>query len=169
MPKRTNPFQELVSLIQTALSREGDRVTDSAMVKVHGLETEREIDILHEMPGATFTVKVAVEAKDEGRPIDLENFDSYLGKYRGEGRVAADKVVLVSRHGFTAGVIEKAKLVDVQLLTLDEAKDYDWANLGPEHAGLTRQSALHVHFKPHICQVRLFPAIRGGARSPHAA
>src|SRR5262245_48285264 len=126
MPQRTNPFQELVALIERAFAREGDKITESAMVKVQGLETEREIDVLHETTNSLYSIKIAVEAKDESSPIDLIAFDSYLAKFRGEGRVAVDKIIIVSRNGFTGGAIEKAKLVDVTLLTLDEAKETDW-------------------------------------------
>jgi hypothetical protein len=106
-------------------------------------------------------IKVAVEAKDEGRPWDLTHVDRYLGKYRGEGRVLVDKIVLVSRHGFTAGAIEKAKLADVVLFTLDEAKNFDWTNLDPKYGDLKQSAMLHVRIAPHVCKVVLEPPIEG--------
>src|SRR5262249_28609687 len=78
MPQRTNPFQELVALIEHAFAKDGDKVTPSAMVKVHGLETEREVDILRETPNGLYTIKVALEAKDESRTMELTTFEGYL-------------------------------------------------------------------------------------------
>src|SRR4051794_9352503 len=81
MPKRTNEFQELVSLIRHSLAREGDSIEDSAMVKVQGLETEREIDILHQTSDGFSTTKIAIEARDEGRPLDVGTLDELKSKY----------------------------------------------------------------------------------------
>ena len=127
MPKRTNPFQELVHRIQVAFSSKGDTVTVSAMVKPEDLEEEREIDILRETSKGTRRIKIAVEAKDERRPMDLIKFDSYLGKYRCEGRVAVDEIVIITRRGFSKSVKKKALLTKVTLLTLDNAINYDWS------------------------------------------
>src|SRR4051812_44623281 len=110
MPKRTNPFQDLVHLIELAFVKKGEKITVSAMVKPEGLEALREIDVLRETPQGLRTIRVAVEAKDEKRRMDLITFDSYCGKYFGEGRVAVDRVVLVTRRGFTRPVKEKARL-----------------------------------------------------------
>jgi hypothetical protein len=57
-----------------------------------------------------------------------------------------DKFVVVTRHGYSEGVAEKARKLDVELLTLDEARDRDWSELGP--------SKLNFSFPPHICQIR---------------
>lgn len=158
MPKRTNEFQELMALIEHSFARKDDKITSPAMVKVVGLETEREIDILHETAAGMFRIKVAIEAKDEGRPIDVTAFESYAAKYRGEGRVAVDKFVLVSRHGFTKAAKEKARLMDVPLLTLQEAKDFDWSAL-PQHSLFPRVKAFRFQGPPHICRIEYKPAL----------
>jgi hypothetical protein len=131
------------------------------MVRVHGLETEREIDILFETTSGLYRVKIAVEAKDEGRPVDLDTFDHYVGKYKGPFPADVDKFVVVSRNGFTKGVIEKASAMGVPLMTLDEARDFDWAKLRPEYGPLQQKSELHLRFAPHVCRIRLVPAVRG--------
>lgn len=158
MPRRTNEFQELVSLVCKAYARAGDTIEDSAMVKVQGLETEREIDILHTTSEGLFKIKIAVEAKDEARPIDLETFDSLYAKYKGEGRVQVDKFVIVSRNGFTGGVREKAKLADVTLMTLDEAKGADWASVCPTCPGELRPAGTaRFQMPPHLHDIRVDP------------
>src|SRR5262245_41330180 len=150
MPQRTNEFQELVALIRRAFAREGDTVEESAMVSVQGMETEREIDILHKTSDGWGVVKISVEAKDEGRPIDIETVEQLSAKYRGEGRVHVDKFMIVSRNGFTKGAREKAAVLDIPLLTLDEAKEFDWTSLGPAYANLPKTQTLHFRFAPHF-------------------
>jgi len=159
MPPRTNEFQELVSLIRRSLAKGGDTIEDSAMVQVQGLETKREIDILHTTSDGFSTIKIAVEAKDEGRKLDLTTFEQLSAKYRGEGRVCVDKFIVVSRNGFTEGVIEKARLMDVPLLTLDEARDFDWSKVGPEHHELRRATKLQFRIAPHIKAIKVCPPL----------
>jgi len=151
MPKRTNEYQELVALIERALSGKGAKVTQSAEVKVDGLETLREIDVLIEDNVGTYQVRIAVEARDTKRKVDLSAFDKFLGQYRGECRVLVDKHVLVARAGFTKGVIEKAAKTDVELLTLAEAKGKDWSKVAPGTATFKAP--------PHVCGVRFVPPI----------
>lgn len=159
MPQRTNEFQELVGLIRHSLARDGDSVKESAMVRVQGLETEREIDILHQTTDGFTTVKISVEAKDEGRKIDLTTLEQLCAKYRGEGRICVDKFIVVSRNGFTQGAIEKAKLLDVPLLTLDEAKEFDWSTVGPERNALRHTISMQFRMAPHIHEVKTVPPL----------
>jgi hypothetical protein len=73
-------------------------------------------------------------------------------KYRGECRVLVDKFVIVSRRGFTKGVLEKGAMVDVELLTLDEAKEKDWSKEGP--------GTFTFRKPPHICHIYFLPPIQ---------
>lgn len=107
----------------------GAKVTPSAMEPTDfGL---REVDVLIESPLGPFMMKVAVEAKDQGRPMDRKEFDSLKGKYTGEGRVAVDRVVIVTRSGFTPAVVELARKLRFELFTLDEAREVKWPALCP--------------------------------------
>ena len=158
MPKRTNAFQELVGLIERAFASKDDKVTASAMVKVQGLETEREIDILRETATGLYRIKVAIEAMDDARPVTLPDFDSYVAKYRAEGRLLVDKFILVSRNGFTGGVVEKAKLLDVPLLTVDEAKQTDWTAFGPGYSMLKAGVQFLFSTGPYLENIEVVPA-----------
>ena len=151
MPARTNDFQELVSLIERTLAPHGAKVTDSAEVEVFGLAQTREVDVLIEGPYGPYTMKLAVEAKDEGRPLAMEAFDALCQKYRGECRVLVDKFIIVSRNGFTKGVAEKASRLDVELLTLDEAKEKDWSKTGP--------GMFTFRQPPHVCKIFFLPPL----------
>ena len=81
MPRRTNDFQELVSLVQKALVPSGAKVTDSPLVDVPGMSEPREIDVLIETAVGPYHMKIAVEAKDNRRKMDSTQFESLIGKY----------------------------------------------------------------------------------------
>ncbi len=85
------------------------------------------------------------------RKLSLQAFDSFIQKYRGECRVLVDKIVLVARRGFTKGVLEKAKKLDIELLTIDTAKNKDWSRIGP--------GTLNFSVAPHICRIAFLPPI----------
>lgn len=147
MPKRSNEFQELVSLIQKALAPSDATVTDSALVG----EDSREIDILIDGKFGHFQMKVAVEAKDEKRKMDLVKFESIIGKYFSEGGIKVNKVVVVTRAGFYNPVKERAKLLGIDLMTLQEAKTTNWHRFS--------NASLSFKVQPHICGLDFTPPI----------
>ncbi len=113
-------------MIQKSLAPKDATVTESQMVYVPGQSIEREIDILIETAVGPFRIKIAIEAKDEKRRLDLTKFESILGKYLIEGGVKVDKIVIVTRSGFTKPVRIRAKCLGVELMTLSEAKEFKW-------------------------------------------
>jgi hypothetical protein len=125
MPKRSNDFQELVAMIQRALMPEGARITESR------LEDGREIDVLIESAVGPYDLRIAVEAKNETRKMDIAKFESYIGKYLAEGGVRVNKVVVVARNGFTPRVFDRAKQLDIELITVTEAVSLDWTRITP--------------------------------------
>src|SRR5207245_10108016 len=85
MPRRTNDFQELVSLVQKALVPTGAVVTDSALVGIPGMSEPREIDVLIETAVGPYRITIAVEARDHRRKMDSTKMESLIRKYMGSG------------------------------------------------------------------------------------
>ncbi len=143
MPKRTNPFQQLVHMIESALAPMGAKITESAM------ENGREIDVLIESELGQYNMKIAVEAKNEKCPLDVGTIEQYIGKYQ-VGGIPVNQVVVVSSSGFTHKARKKAALNNIKLLTLEEAEQSDWTKL-----------AQQVVFKigPYINSVELIPSV----------
>lgn len=137
MPKRTNEFQELVTLIQEAVAPKGAKVTASAMVPSPSSGQLREIDVLVEHPGGRQALKVAVEAKDEKRKFDATKIEAIIGKYFGPGALPVGKVVVVTHRGFTKGARARANDVGITLFTLAEARAAKWNAFFP--TGMVRQ------------------------------
>jgi hypothetical protein len=131
MPQRTNDFQELVARVHRALAPEGAIVTESAMVETSVEGETREIDVLIETNVAPYRIRIAVEAKDEGRPMDSTKFESIIGKYLVEGGVKVNKIAVVTHHGFYEPVVRRARTLGIDLLTLTEAQQVDWSRLRP--------------------------------------
>lgn len=151
MPKRTNPFQELVTLIQEALAPVGATVTPTAMVPGKTSGNLREIDVLVETSVGPFRIKIAVEAKDEGRPLDATRIETIIGKYRGSGAIQVNKIVVIARNGFTEEARTRARDEDIDLLTLNEAKVCKWCRLVPQ--------SFKLHFPPMPVGFELAPAL----------
>ncbi|OAI51137.1 hypothetical protein AYO44_17300 [Planctomycetaceae bacterium SCGC AG-212-F19] len=138
-------------MIQRALAPQGARITESALVDVPGISEGREIDILIETEVGPYHIKIAVEAKDEGRKMDSTKFESLLGKYNVEGGVKVNKVVIVTHQGCYQPVIDRAKLLGIELYTLEQIKDSDWSKFFPQQ--------MRFRMPPHICGIEVEPPI----------
>ncbi len=123
MPRRTNPFQRLISRLEQALAGPSDRVLESAELEEYPDSSLREVDTLIEGHVAGHPVRVAVECRDHARPQGKEWIDQLCGKYRD---LDVSEVVAVSRSGFTKGARQKAQQVGVRLYTLEETEGEGW-------------------------------------------
>jgi hypothetical protein len=128
VPKRTNPFQRLIKIIESQLWSEAE-LTESAVVG------GREIDILIEHRAGGTEFRVAIECRDHQRTQSVQWVDSLIGKYGtrdpSQGVVpVAHKVIAVSSSGFSKSAYEKAQSSDVglELLTLGEAENVEWGD-----------------------------------------
>ena len=69
---------------------------------------------------------IAVECRDRARPADIEWIDALIGKY---DDMPVNRVVAVSRMGFTSGAKKKASENGIIYWTLEEAHQQDhWVN-----------------------------------------
>ncbi len=146
MPKRTNDFQQLVSMVQMAFAPAGAKVTESVM-----FDGTREIDILIESAVGPYSIKIAVEAKDEKRPLDVQKIELMIGKYQSAGGIPVNKVVIVAQNGFTKTARDRAAQANIELLTLAQANQSDWTKLVPQQ--------MVWRMPPHIESVELVPPV----------
>lgn len=123
MPKRTNTFQKLITQIYSQMATSDERVTESALVREPTGETEREIDILLEKKIFGIDIRIAVECRGRSHKDDIQWIDGLIGKYR---NLPIDKVVAVSKSGFSKGAEEKAQANGIDTLTLLQALETDW-------------------------------------------
>lgn len=127
MPKRSNPFQHLIALIEKQLAPLGARVAESLMVRDRLTGDQREVDTAILVDGgAGRKLVIAIECRDHNRKQTVEFIDSLIGKYRD---LEVDKVVAVSSSGFLAPAIEKSSKVGITTMTLEDAESVEWTTI----------------------------------------
>jgi len=124
MPKRTNEFQRLVKTIYERMASPGDLVTESARLKERDAKTEREVDILLEKKMFGAQIRIAVECRDRSHKDDVTWIDGLIGKYKD---LDVDRKFAVSSSGFSLAAQNKANLNRIELLTLRQALETNWA------------------------------------------
>jgi hypothetical protein len=122
MPKRTNPFQKLITVIEKQLAGNGVVVTESKML------TEGEVDILIEGSVSSYAIKIAIECRDHRRKQDKCWIEQIIGKYAGQPP-PVNQVVAVSNSGFTKKAVALAKQHGITVLSLKEAAAADWIGI----------------------------------------
>src|SRR5579883_1237088 len=135
-------------MIQMAFAPAGAKVTESVLV-----DGTREIDVLIESAIGPYSIKIAVEAKDEKRPLDVLKIELMIGKYLSAGGVPVNKVVVVAQNGFTKTAKARAAQANIELLTLAQASQSDWTKLVPQQ--------MVWRMPPHIDSVKLVPPVAG--------
>jgi hypothetical protein len=119
MPERTNEFQKIVDIIQRLYAPKDAIITTSAMITPSSGGAPREVDILIEFKTDLYPFKVAVEAKDFSRAIDVTGIEVYGGKYNSNGGIVVNKVIIVA-HSFTEAAKQRANDLGFSLHTIHE-------------------------------------------------
>ncbi|MDQ3703938.1 MAG: restriction endonuclease [Chloroflexota bacterium] len=84
---------------------------------LHDVGTKREIDVLLTSTIAGYAVGVAVECKNERKPIGVQSIDAFIGKLQHVG-IPVQHGVFVSASGYTKVAVERALACGLRLLTL---------------------------------------------------
>jgi hypothetical protein len=128
MPKRSNEFQQLVSLIERALQSSDVTVTESRELEDKSTGRPREVDVvLESRQGAhPFIISVECRAGSSPRPASIEWVEQMWGKH---ATLPTNKLILVAKGGFTAAARQKAGWLNVTLLELREATECDWGSV----------------------------------------
>src|SRR5690606_10270178 len=87
-------------------------------------EEDREMDIVLESVISGHEVRIVIECRDHKRRQAVGWIEELSGKYRDQ---PVAKVVAVSRSGFTKTALTKARRLNIETLTLEEALDEDWS------------------------------------------
>lgn len=125
MPKRTNFFQKLIYQLHKQLAGNAV-VTESKMLIDKETGSQVEVDIVIESNVGLVPITIGIECTSKSRPATLEWYRQLVQKH---ADLPISKTVLVSESGFTKDVYKKAKISNVELLTLEEAMDTRWLNI----------------------------------------
>lgn len=122
MPQRTNTFQRLVTLMTATLAGRA-QVTESAMLVDRVSGERREVDILVTAIAGGYTVQLGIEVVSWSRPADTPWVEKMRAKHE---NLPIDKLILISKSGFSKPALCKAEFYGIEALTLEEASEADW-------------------------------------------
>jgi len=123
MPKRSNDFQKLIYLIENVLNDGNAKVIQSAEVVDNDTGNIREVDILIESIIGTHNVKIGIECVSKSRSADVKWIEEMSRKHESLG---TNKLILVSKSGFTKSAKIKASKQNIEIYTLEDAEKIDW-------------------------------------------
>lgn len=124
MPKRSNEFQQLIYSIQHRVA-DGATVTESKFLIDRQTGDEVEVDIAIQSIVNGFPITISIEVRDRGRPATIEWVRESIGKH---ATLPTNKLVLVSKSGFTKSALKKATENEIEALSLEQAEDYQWSD-----------------------------------------
>lgn len=120
----------------------GATVEESAMVADTQDGTLREVDILITVPAGGRDLRIGIECRDHKRRADLQWIEQVKSKYE---LLPVDRRVVVSRRGFSATALTRARLWSIETLTMGAARKIDWASpvLRLQHVDFTETTYVH--------------------------
>ena len=124
MPRRSYEFQRLIYLLHHQL-HDRATVSESAMLPDRLGGKAQEVDILIEEPVGQITLRIGVEVRDRSRAADV----GWIQEMRGKHEHRTDKLILVSRTGFTKPALYEAQKFGIETMHLQEAIEADWAGI----------------------------------------
>lgn len=125
MPKRSNPFQQLVRLLHERLD-DSWSVTESKMFQDSLTGEEREVDIVLESSVGTYKVIVSIECRDHKRKADVSWIESMVQKHHS---LPTSKLVLWSASGFSKAALKKAEILKTDTHSGGSIESINWAIL----------------------------------------
>lgn len=87
-----------------------------------GIPTE--VDVLIRVPGGERELTIGIECRDHKRKADKAWIEQIYGKF---AVLPIDRRVAVSRRGFSKTALVRARLHNIETLSLDHANKLDWA------------------------------------------
>ena len=162
---RSNEFQRLVAMIQDVLAAKGARVTESAAESDSDNKDDREIDVVEERDGIPFHLKIAVEAKDHGRPMTINQFEELLGKYFTDGSIPVDHLVVVTHRGFVPKV-ERRSITENAYGNRNTLKQLSEIDAGEIGQWLPATREMFVAHEPPEIQIQAIEPLPPGLALP---
>jgi len=122
MPKRSNRFQRLVTMLTATLAGKA-KVTESAMLEDKVTNELREVDVLLELVAATYPISLGIEVISWARKADVTWVEKMRAKHE---NLSTNKLILVSESGFSDQAKKKAKFYEIDTLEIEDACGTDW-------------------------------------------
>ncbi|MGN2636508.1 hypothetical protein ACTD5D_10005 [Nocardia takedensis] len=120
MPKRSNLFQEVMAIVQQHINDDDTEVSESKELPDGFTGQLREVDICieREIPGSGREI-IGIECRDHNRKQSIEWVEQMFGKHH----LLTDKLILISRSGFTGPALTKAAALRVLTITPQSSEE----------------------------------------------
>ncbi|MGV0603940.1 hypothetical protein [Mycolicibacterium sp. XJ1904] len=119
MPRRTNDFQDLITLLTQIIGKDVAKPSVELPSKITG--KKREVDIVVEGEVSGHRVLIGIECSaPKRRPNTVEWVERMYGKH---SHLPTQKLVLVSSTGFTADALKLAAFHDIEAITPGEVTE----------------------------------------------
>ncbi|MHB1350014.1 MAG: hypothetical protein ACYCYR_09090 [Desulfobulbaceae bacterium] len=125
MPKRTNQFQRLATLLHEQLDKNWT-VTESEMLINNLTGEEREVDIVCRNKLGAHEIILSIECTASKRPAGSPWVECMAGKHE---HLPTDKLILWSESGFSKFAQESAEKQGIETVAQDEEITEEWAKL----------------------------------------
>ncbi len=116
-------FEKLIHDIHTQLAPAGAVVKLDDKIVGCFSKTPRQLDITIRVRIAQYDVLIVVECKDQARPIDVTELDSFANKLED---VKANKGVMISTSGYTPAAVNTARAKGIDTRTYIDTDSVDW-------------------------------------------
>jgi len=112
-----NLVEDLVALLHEDL---GTRVERRVRLQslTHGPKRQREIDVLLTADIAGYPMRIAIECKNERRPVGTERIDQFIGKLEDIG-IPTNQGIFVSPTRYTSAGLQRALAAGIRPLLLE--------------------------------------------------
>ena len=109
------------------------RVAESEMFHDPSSGQTREVDLVIRSTLAGYEIVISVECTDRKRPVSVEWVEQMCCKHRD---LPTQKLVLISKSGYTPAAHAKALALGAEPLSLEIARQVDWAKYVNRHSKL---------------------------------
>jgi hypothetical protein len=115
-------LEELVVAIQQDLAP-GATVSHNVMLLGHDSGTNRQIDVLVEQSVGQYQMRIVIDCKDYGRPVDVKGVEGFIGMVKDVG---AHQGSMVCPKGFTPSAKKRAKRDHIALYSPVDTDPHKW-------------------------------------------
>ena len=150
-----NPGKSLERLVtaleQATTSREDIKVECGVRVANRVTGQLREHDVLLTITAGQHVVLTALECRDRSRPVGVPDVEAFHAKCDR----TVDKGVIVSASGFTDTALNEARSRGIACLTLDDAEQFDWLQMGALKVRTAKPTSSHLQINTRLPSERI--------------
>lgn len=158
MPRRSNQFQKLIHLLHHQLAGAA-KVTESTLLQEYTTGEEREVDIVVETLAGSYSIVIGIECTSCKRRADVTWIEGMWAKHQ---KLPTNKLILVSKSGFTKPAIREAELKGIEVLSISKAQSTDWTSIVKNEKDLF---FIRVDTSPRSCELVLLSGDGGETRT----